>query len=114
MTPWQLAQQWHNAHDSTRSFAELVGEYLGSASILSTPQLFVLAKEIRWNAEEQQFEDGSPNCWFVHLAAAVGHANPVGEFLRIAPHPHEYAGWCRRNSFEPKVYRWEKLINKRR
>jgi hypothetical protein len=72
----------------------------------------MLASEARWNAEEQAFESGEPNCWFVRLAAAAGHTNAVREFLRVAPRPQQYVAWCRRGSFEPRVYDWNKLIKK--
>ena len=72
----------------------------------------MLAKACRWNAEEQQFESGEPNCWFVTLAAGTAGTNPVRECLRVAPHRQTYVAWCRRGSFEPRVYDWEKLISK--
>lgn len=115
MTPWQKAEQWHNEHDATRSFAELVGEYLGYGYVWSTPEVFLLAREARWNSTEECFENGEPNTWFVYLAASAGHTNAVGEFLRIAPHAHRYAAWCRRNdSFNVKVYDFAKLLRKTR
>lgn len=109
MTPWQKAKQWQDEHD-TVPFEELLGTYLSVGYVWSTPQVFLLAREARWNAEEQTFEGGEHNCWFVHLAA--GHRNAFAEFMRIAPHRHRYAAWCRRNSFEPRVYCWDKLVKK--
>lgn len=112
MTPWQIAEKWHYTYDATLSFAELVGQYLSGGLVYSTDKVFLLATEAHWNAEEKRFDRGEPNCWFVRLAAAVGHANPVGEFMRVASRPQQYAAWCRRGSFEPRIYSWEKLINK--
>jgi len=111
MTPWQKAKQWQDQHD-TVPFEELLGTYLSVGYVWSTPQVFLLAREMRWNAEEQTFEDGPANCWFVHLAASAGHGDAVAEFLRIAPHRHPYAAWCRRNSFEPRVYSMKQLLKK--
>jgi hypothetical protein len=112
MTPWQRAKQWQEDNDATATFEELLGAYLSAGYIWSTPKVFILANQARWNAEEKHFEDGPPNCWFVRLAGAAGHANAVGELLRAAPHAHDYVAWCRRGAFEPPVYSWDKLIKK--
>jgi hypothetical protein len=76
MTPWQLAQQWQDTHD-TQDFWELLGEHLSSGYVWNSPKVFMLASEARWNAEEETFESGEPNCWFVRLAASAGHTNPI-------------------------------------
>jgi len=108
MTPWQRAKQWQDQHDPTANFGELLGAHLSGGYIWSTPQVFMLASEERWNVEDRQFESGESNCWFVRLAGAIGHANAIGELLRVAPHPHDYVAWCRRGGL-PRVYSWEKL-----
>jgi hypothetical protein len=111
MLPWQRAKHWWDNH-STQDFWEAVGEHLSAGYVWNSPECFMLAKACRWNAEEQQFELGAPNCWFVTLAAGAAGTNPVRECLRVAPHPQTYVAWCRRGSFEPRVYYWEKLMNK--
>ena len=111
MTPWQRAKAWWDNH-STQDFWQVVGEHLSSGLVHATPEVFLLANELRWNAEEQAFESGEPNCWFVRLAASAGHANAVREFLRVAPRPHEWVCWYRRQQFEPRIYRWDKLMKK--
>ena len=111
MTPWQKAKHWWDNH-STQDFWEVVGEHLSAGYVWNSPSCFMLAKACRWNAEEQAFESGEPNCWFVTLAASAGHANAVREFLRVATRPQQYAAWCRRGSFEPRVYDWNKLTKK--
>ena len=111
MTPWQRAKQWWDNH-STQDFWHAVGEHLSAGLVHATPEVFLLASQVRWNAEEKQFESGEPNTWFVTLAAFTGHANPVREFMRVATRPQQYAAWCRRGSFEPRVYSWEKLMKK--
>jgi hypothetical protein len=122
MTPWQLAKQWQEDNDATTSFEELLGAHLSSGYIWNSPQVFLLAGEVRWNAEEETFESGDPNCWFVRLAACERPRDQetkrprdlwaVRELLRVAPKPHQYVGWCRRQQFEPRIYRWDKLIKK--
>ena len=112
MLPWQKAKAWQDEHDATTDFWTLLGEHLYSGLVWNSSKTFMLASEARWNAEEQAFESGESNCWFVTLAAAVGRANPVREFMRVATRPQQYAAWCRRGSFEPRVYDWDKLISK--
>lgn len=112
MTPWQKAKQWQDDNDATTSFEELLGAHLSSGYIWNSPQVFLLAGEVRWNAEEERFENGPANCWFVRLAACSGHPNPVGEYMRVLPHPHKYAAWFRRNQFQPRIYEWNKLMKK--
>lgn len=111
MMPWQKAKQWWDKH-STQDFWDALGEHLSSGYVWNTPSCFMLAKACRWNAEEQDFELGESNCWFVTLAAGASGTNPVRECLRVAPHPQTYVAWCRRGSFEPRVYLWNKLIKK--
>lgn len=111
MTPWQKAKKWWDDH-STQDFWEVVGEHLSAGLVWNSPDCFMLASPLRWNAEEKQFEHGEHNCWFVTLAAGTSGTNPIRECLRVAPRPHQYVAWCRRGSFEPRVYLWEKLIKK--
>jgi hypothetical protein len=110
MTAWEKAKQWQDEHDSTVTFEELLGAHLSCGLVYATPEAFLLAGEMRWNAEEQRFEDGQPNCWFVRLAAASGHSNACGEFMRVFPRAHSYVAWFRRSGFEPRVYEWDKLL----
>ncbi len=113
MLPWQRAKQWHDKHVSTETFEELLGWYLSNGLVYSTPQVFLLARECHWDAERKDISDeGERNAWFVELAASAGHANPVREFLRIAPHPHRWALWCRHNQFEIRAHDWRKLSKK--
>lgn len=112
MTPWQKAKAWQDEHDATTNFWTLLGEYLSAGVVHSTPNIFMLAQEARWNAEEKRFEDGEPNCWFIRLAAAVGCSNPVWDYMRALPHQHKYCAWIRRGQLWPRVYEWEKIEKK--
>jgi hypothetical protein len=112
MLAWQKAKQWQEDNDPTATFEELLGWHLSHGLVHATPQVFLLASEARWNAGEKQFESGAPNCWFVRLAAAANRTNPVREFMRVASCPQQYAAWCRRGIFEPRVYDWNKLTKK--
>jgi hypothetical protein len=112
MTPWQKAKQWQEENDPSTNFWELLGEHLSCGVVHSTRNLFMLAGEVRWNKEDQRFEQGDPNCWFIRLAAAAGCANPVWDYMRCLPHPHQYCAWIRRGQSWPRVYEWEKIENK--
>jgi hypothetical protein len=111
MTPWQKAKAWHDSNVTTETFEETLGWHLTHGLVYSTPEVFLLARECRWDGEEMH-DDGEPNAWFVELAAAAGHANPIREFLRVASRPQQWALWCRHNQFEIRAYDWRKLARK--
>ena len=111
MTPWQKAKAWHDSNVTTETFEETLGWHLTHGLVYSTPEVFLLARECRWDGEEMH-DDGEPNAWFVELAAATGHANPVREFMRVASRPQQWALWCRHNQFEIRAYDWRKLARK--
>ena len=111
MTPWQRAKAWHDANVTDESFEETLGWHLTHGLVYSTPEVFLLARECRWDGEEMH-DDGEHNAWFVELAASAGHANPIREFLRVASRPQRWALWCRHNSFEIKAHDWAKLSKK--
>jgi hypothetical protein len=112
MTPWQKAKQWQEDNDATTSFEELLGAHLSAGYIWNSPQVFLLAGEVRWNAQEENFENGPANCWFVRLAAGANCANAPWELMRLFPHPHKYVAWFRRQQFQPRIYDWDKLLKK--
>ena len=111
MLAWQRAKQWHDKHVTTETFEETLGWHLTNGLVHSTPQVFLLAREVYWDGQEMH-DEGKRNAWFVELAAAVGHANPVREFMRVASRPQQWALWCRHNSFEIKAHDWAKLAKK--
>jgi hypothetical protein len=111
MTPWQRAKQWHESNVTDETFEETLGWHLTHGLVYSTPEVFLLARECRWDGEEMH-DDGEHNAWFVELAASAGHANPVREFMRVASRPQQWALWCRHNTFEIKAHDWAKLARK--
>ncbi len=111
MTPWQRAKAWHDNHVADESFEETLGWHLSNGLVYSTPEVFLLARECRWDGEEMH-DDGEHNAWFVELAASAGHGNPVREFMRVASRPQQWALWCRHNQFEIRAYDWRKLARK--
>jgi len=113
MLPWQRAKQWWDDHSTDETFEETLGWHLSSGLVYSTPEVFLLARQVYWNAEtEEMHDEGEHNAWFVELAAATGCGNPVREFMRVASRPQQYALWCRHNTFEIKAHDWAKLLKK--
>jgi uncharacterized membrane-anchored protein len=111
MLPWQRAKHWWDNHVTTETFEETLGWHLTHGLVYSTPEVFLLARECRWDGEEMH-DDGEHNAWFVELAASAGCANPVREFMRVASRPQQWALWCRHNQFEIRAYDWRKLARK--
>lgn len=112
MTPWERAKLWQQ-ENSTESFEELVGWHLSCGLVYSTPQVFLLAHKTHYDPATQEMNmELTPNAWFVPLAAAAGHTNPVAEFMRVATRPLPWALWCRRNSFQVHAYPWARLARR--
>ena len=109
MTPFDKAILWQR-ENSTEPFEELLAWHLRHGLVHSSPEVFLLAHEAHYNQETNTMTyDLPPNAWFVPLAAATGHANPLAEFLRVATRPQEWAAWCRHNAFHIHAYPWRKL-----
>jgi hypothetical protein len=109
MTPFDKAIVWQREH-STETFEELLAWHLRHGLVHSTPSVFLLAHEAHYSPDTNTMTYDLPaNTWFVPLAAATGHANPIAEFLRIVGRPHQFAAWCRHNAFRIHAYPWAKL-----
>jgi hypothetical protein len=110
MTPWQKAKQWHEDHNATETFEELLGWHLSSGVIYSAPDAFMLAREVHWNGES--VDDGEPNAWLIELAA--GSADAFGRLMRVAPHPQPWVLWSRRGESRIRAFRWDNLAKRTR
>ena len=111
MLAWLKASNWQQTN-SIISFEQILGFYLSSGLVHSTPSIFLLAREVRWDPIKKEIINGDPNAWFVELAASVGHSAPIREFLRIAPHSHSWALWCRQShgrKHDIHAYCWNQL-----
>lgn len=111
MLPWQKAKQWHDKHNGTLAFAELIGWHLSAGVVYSAPDAFMLAREVRWDGQEAH-DEGERNAWLVELAAAADGANAFGRFMRVAPQPQPWVVWHRRNEHRCRVFAWDKLTKK--
>jgi hypothetical protein len=110
---WQLAKQWQFENIANESFEEAVAWHLSNGVVFSTPNIFMLAHEGYYNTEVNQISNTKPfNAWFIQLAAATSHHNPFHEMMKIAPHPHQWIAFHRRNSFEPHAYLWSRFATK--
>lgn len=115
MTAWQRAKQWWDDNVAAKTFEQVLGEHISTGLVYATPQVFLLAREVFYDQANQQVirnDDKDSNAWFVELAASVGNANPVREFMRVAPRARQWALWCRHNNFEIKAHQWAQLARK--
>jgi hypothetical protein len=112
MLPWERAKIWQE-ENCTQSFEELLGWHLSCGVVYSTPGIFMLAHEVYYDCELNQISNDQPfNAWFIHLAAVTSHHNPFHEMMKIAPRPHQWIAFHRRNSFEPHAYLWSRFAAK--
>lgn len=111
MTALQIARDWYRRSIPEEKFEEMVIEHFKEGLVYCTPQVFLCARECFWDGEDYHM-DKTPNAWFVQMAAATGHINPVREFMRVASRPQTYALWCRRNDGRVRSFGWETLARK--
>ena len=96
-------------------FEEVLGQYLSSGLMHSTPSIFLLAREVHWDNVQKEIIEGRPNAWFVELAASAGHSRPVKEFMRVASRYHKWALWYRASksgNHHIHAYRWHMLARR--
>jgi hypothetical protein len=113
MKPWQIAKEWQE-ENSVEPFEERLGVALSEGYVWVTPEVFMLAEEVRWDPERGMIEPGEPNAWYVELAAAVAKPGrsrtwALRELVRVAPHEHEWVLWRRDGGFQVHAWRWNKL-----
>jgi hypothetical protein len=129
MLAWEIARQWQSENCMT-PFEEILGWHLSGGLIHSTKDVFLLAQEVIWDPVSREILQPSafslqpsPNAWFTELAAAgtfsrrgaEAQRNPVKEFLRVAPHPHEFVLWCRQSKgrkHDIHSYKWDHLARR--
>jgi hypothetical protein len=110
MTPWQKAKAWHEEHNSTETFEQLLGWHLSAGVVYSTPDAFMLARQVSWDEERQEVainDDAPVNAWLVELAA--GNADAFGRFMRVVPRPQPWVLWSRRGESRIRAFRWDNL-----
>jgi hypothetical protein len=109
MLAWEIARQLHAAH-STVPFEELLGTYLRTGVLYSSQETFILARPLQYKNTEV------PDAWFVHLAASSKpRPDPIGQFMRVMPHPLPYVIWQRalgRPGQHLHIYPWERLASR--
>jgi hypothetical protein len=114
MVAWEIARKWQTKNCIV-SFEELLGLYLSTGLVHSTPSVFLLAQEVTWDPIKKKIVQGNSNAWFVELAASACHAKAVQEFLRIVPFSHPWVLWCRQSNgrkHDIHAYAWHKLAKR--
>lgn len=113
MLALQKAKAWQEKH-SPHPFDKVLVWYLRNGVVWNQPDAFMLAIEAHWDEDTEQIISGrEPNAWFVELAATSGKCRSVlAEMLRVAPHPHQWAVWHRRNEPRLRAFDWNKLLRK--
>jgi len=102
---WEIARKLQQGN-SEKPFEVLLGEHLSCGLVHSTPSLFLLAHQVRWDPVAGQIVSGKPNAWFVALAAAAQRGS-LQEFLRIAGRPMDFVLWCRQfGGRNPRIHAW--------
>ena len=106
-------------------FEEILGAHLSCGLVHSTPEVFLLAQEVSWDAEKSEIRNQKsemPNAWFVELAASGtqvsglrSQVSPIREFMRVAPRSHEFVLWYRAARNRPHnihAYKWDHLARR--
>lgn len=110
--PWEIAQNFL-AKRGTTSLQRLVEDYMENGYVFSTPNVFLLAKEVNWCSKSNSIQTDilEPNAWFIELCCILNTKNFfVKDILNLASRPHPWAVWMRREKY--KVYTWEILKSK--
>ena len=109
MQPWEIARKLYEAN-SPDPFEVLVGNYLASGLLHSSPEIFILAKPVQHRSTTHA------DAWFVHLAASSPRQlNPIREFMRMMPYRLPYVLWQRalgRPGQRLHVYPWDQLARR--
>jgi hypothetical protein len=123
MLAWEIARQWQSENCMT-PFEEILGAHLSCGLVHSTPEVFLLAQEVSWDAEKSEIRNQKsemPNAWFVELAAGTqvsglrSQVSPIREFMRVAPRSHEFVLWYRAARNRPHnihAYKWDHLARR--
>lgn len=115
MTAWEKAAKWHEQYIPDTNFAVAVAENFRRPNgfVYSVGPTFIMGQEVYWDEEHKvAIEDKEPNAWFVELAAMLGGGEPFLRFMQVAPYPHRWVLWQRRNDGRLRARLWHDLITK--
>lgn len=95
MTPYEQAATWHIEHCPGVPFREVLEAHLFSGYVISTPERFVLGRQVNhdWSEErllEPMDTDEQGDCWMVWL-----WAGDVKGWMEVVPFPLPYLCWHR-------------------
>lgn len=109
MKPWEQAANWYARYEPNTDFGAAMVEAIKGGLLYSHDDLFVMGRETRWDGE--QIIEGEPNAWYITMAAARG-GNAILRVMDLAPYPHEWCLWRRRNDGRIRAHKWQDLIMK--
>ena len=114
--PILRAQQWYEQYIPDGSFgADLADFMVGPGNVVIVrPDVFLMARQLRWDNEAKCIVEGEPNAWHVRLGAVASGFAPHEAFTKATPWHHEWVLWQRRNDGIFRARRWKELAKKGR
>jgi hypothetical protein len=102
MTPCEKARKVHDADPDNYPFWWVVMTHFRVGVVISTDEVFMLARPVDLSAHHRDFDDPSitysnPNCWHVYLAA--GNLARMSDLL---PNDLPFVSYVRKNSLRHK------------
>lgn len=90
------------------SFEQSLGWYLLHGVVISTPDRFLMAKAVRKEVGESDWNPDNPDCWYVAIAVGKGC---LKWFLEQAPFRLPYLAWARMKAKgnPVRIYRAERF-----
>ena len=110
MSPAERAASFYERVRMPRSFREDLDAHLQTGYVISTPELFMLARGVDIHASHYLIEDPwnefareAQNCWLIYLVAGS-----VKTCFNYAPYPLPFVAWARDNT-TLSVFPFEKI-----
>jgi hypothetical protein len=107
MLAWQIARNLYESEPGNR-FEDLLGHFFQHGIVHSTPENFLLAKQVCY----PESEITPANAWFIPLASTTGS---LKQLMGALPHPLSYVIWQRalgRPGQHYHIHPWHKLAAK--
>lgn len=110
MTPYERAVSAHEADPDNDPFADVLAAHLVGGVVVSTPDVFFLARPVDTRGEQDLFDYAwcqfaDPDCWHCYLAA--GDLRGLGRYM---PYPLPFISFVRRK--ELRIRPLKKVIHR--
>jgi hypothetical protein len=111
MTPLLRAQQWYEHYIPNEHFGAALADFIVQPGnvVISRPDVFLMAEQVRWDGEAKRIVEGEANAWYCRLAAVADGVAPWSTLMAAAPHGHEWLVWVRRNDGQRRARLWKDL-----